>query len=187
MPSTIPSDDNICSAPQPIALVLPRPVFNCKGTRSLRRMIRRQQREAAFQRVRVQGLKAQKKALRRANREAKQAALSLQRTLNCNQPRNARPVKGAMKDRENSDPTDGEDEDCFVTTTTTTTTVTTTTTKASKRPARVCRKARRSLADVEHSAGSDDEDRVLPNFHPSAVVSDRDVIDALLRLAQCRV
>ena len=182
MPSTIPSyvsSDNVCSTPQQTALVLPRPVFNCKGTRSLRRMIRRQQREAEFQRVQIQGLKAQKKALRRANRKAKQAALSLQRTLNCNQPRNARPVKGAMKDRENSDPTDGEDEDCFV--------ITTVTTMTTKRPARVCRKERRSLADVEHSAGSDDEDRVLPNFHPSAVISDRDVVDALLRLAQCRV
>ena len=38
----------------------------------------------------------------------------LYRKLNCNKTRKARPKKGSMKDRENSDPSEGEEEDLYV-------------------------------------------------------------------------
>jgi hypothetical protein len=99
-------------------------------------------------------------------------------------------------DCENSDPGDGEDDDCFVvfnkpvaknngsvTTTTTTTTITVVTSSTpANRPVRICRN-RVNLADVEHSAGSDDEERVLPNFQAaSALPTDKEVVQLLLSL-----
>jgi hypothetical protein len=42
------------------------------------------------------------------------------------------------------------------------TTKTMTTATISKRPVRACRQVTKSLADVEHSAGEDDEDNILP-------------------------
>lgn len=45
------------------------------------------------------------------------AIFNLHRKLNCNKTRRARPKKGSMKDRDNSEQSGGEDEDCFVKTT----------------------------------------------------------------------
>ena len=157
--------------------------FKTKATRTLRRMIRRQRREALQ---------------RRADRKARRVALKLQNKLNRNQARVARPKAGCLKDRENSDPSDGEDEGLIVTSSTvaiTTTVVTTTTVTvvnlkpttphkptAANRPVRACRRGRESLADVEHSAGSDDEDNVLPNFQ--ARLTDAEVVELLMSMSR---
>ena len=194
MPSTIPNQQSH----RPI--VIPRIVFNSKSTRQLRRMIRRQQREAAWS----AGRKA-KAARRSAAKKEKLAARALHRSLNRNQKRDARPKRGSLKDRADSGPSDGEVEEfCFVaaksprkapaaaamTTTTTTTTTTVTTTTTSSRPVRSRSGGRRSLADVDQSAGSDDEDRVLPNFQTrkarktgnDAMLSEKELVALLLRL-----
>jgi hypothetical protein len=212
MPSDFPQSGDvivISSDDEPRPLVIPRVVFNSKGTRALRRLIRRQQREAEFRAQRrakaerVEMKKKMKSGSRTGRKEEKRLA-ALQNRLNRNQSRAARPKKGMLKDRDNSDPSEDEEDDCFVlfnkpaagggdkaatTTTTTTTTITTTTTvvTSANRPVRTCR-ARvcgRSLADVEHSAGSDDEDRVLPNFQSMAapaLPTDKEVVQLLLRL-----
>jgi len=105
--------------PPPRSLVLPRPVFNSKSTRALRCAIRRQQREAEYRaekaerRARKKAARKAKKTARRAERKAEKSARSLQRKLNCNGKRSARPGKGVMKDRENSDPSEGEEEGVY--------------------------------------------------------------------------
>ena len=209
MPSTIPNQQRH----RPI--VIPRIVFNSKSTRLLRRMIRRQQREAVWSAGRkavkeeARAAKAAKEeataSRRRAARQEKLAARALHRSLNRNQKRDARPKRGSLKDRADSGPSDGEEEEfCFVaaksprkapaaaamTTTTTTTTTTVTTTTTSSRPVRSRSGGRRSLADVDQSAGSDDEDRVLPNFQAhkarktgnDAMLSEKELVALLLRL-----
>lgn len=157
----------------PRCFFYPSAVFKKKGTRKLRRMIRRQQRE---------------ELQRRADRKAMRVALKLQNKLNRNQARVARPKSGCLKDRENSDPSDGEDEGLiFITTVVSTTTTPTKPTAplkptAANRPVRACRRGRESLADVEHSAGSDDEDNVLPNFQ--ARLTDAEVVELLMSMSR---
>ena len=136
MPSTIPdfpavvnlitsSDDEDLLLPPPRVLVIPRVVFNSKSTRALRRAIRRQQREAEYRaerrRKKAEAAKLLEKkraeAAKRMEKKKKQHQTVLSKlhcTLNCNRTRNARPKKGSMKDRDNSEQTGGEDEDCFV-------------------------------------------------------------------------
>ena len=163
--------------------------------------------------------------------------LQQQRTLllllnnNCNQDRvvvrSARPIKGAMKDRDNSD--------CFIATTTTTTTTVSRPSEdqvklfhkkkkmKSKKTfsqqqhqgalllpllppppplpdiiiippfySRIGAQGRASLADVEHSAGSDDEDNMLPYCYKKnkkvsllllpPPLSEKEAVDLLLSL-----
>ncbi len=89
------------------AFVFPRPFFTSKGTRVLRRMIRHEQKKTARREQALMALKQK----RRAERKAERAARRLQRELNGNQRRSARPKTGSLKDRENSDPSDGEEEE----------------------------------------------------------------------------
>ena len=111
----------IISSDEDCVIVEPPPRSPSRGTLALRRMIRRQKKEAAFR-----AEKMERKAVRRANKAA-------------------RPVRACLKDRSN-------------------------------------------LADVEHSAGSDDEQRVLPNFGSrtlasSAAITDKEAADTLLLLS----
>ncbi len=93
------------------AFVFPRPFFTSKGTRVLRRMIRHvgghEQKKTALREQARMALKQK----RHAERKAVCAAHRLQRELNGNQGRSARPKRGSLKDRENSDPSDAEKEE----------------------------------------------------------------------------
>ena len=136
---------------------------------------------------------------RRAEKEALRAALKMQQELNGNQRRCARPKAGSLKDRENSDPSDGEEEEVIFLSSAPETksmmivpkqTEKSTPPKATKgapsrktpanRPARSCVRERISLADAEHSADSEDEKNVLPPRLPSVM----EVAKLLLELRQ---
>ncbi len=99
-------------------------------------------------------------------------------------PRAARPRVGTLKDRDNSDPSEGEDEGFLEPRVAILSDDSPLPSPAFKSSVRSCRRAARSsLADVEHSAGSDDEDHLLPNFRRRHPLSERDAVRLLLSLA----
>jgi hypothetical protein len=185
-------------------LVIPRIIYLFKGTRKLLRLIRKQQarqREREERRRLRRMEREERRRLRRRDKKRKSKKLSLRemhRTFGgCNEPRAARPRAGALKDRENSDPSDG-DEEMVVTLTpapkpaatvpiavnhsVVIDTIAAPIQDTAPFTTRSCRRlGRRSLADVEHSAGSDDEERVLPHHSQRAQqLSDSDAAAVLL-------
>jgi hypothetical protein len=73
-----------------------------KDTAALRDMAKLQKKRAAA------------KTERKACHDGYVTALNLQKALNGNHTRGSRPTAGSMKDRENSDPSDGEEEAQFI-------------------------------------------------------------------------
>lgn len=184
-------------------VIVPRIIYLFKGTRKLLRLIRKQQARQREREERRRLRRMEREERRRLRREKKRKSkkLSLRemhRTFGgCNEPRAARPRAGALKDRDNSDPSDG-DEEMVVTLTPAPKPAATVPIAVNHSVAidtiaapiqdtapfttRSCRRlGRRSLADVEHSAGSDDEERVLPHHSQRAQqLSDSDAAAVLL-------
>jgi hypothetical protein len=162
----------------PYNIVLPRVVYDTKGTRRLRSLIRRQQ--ARFRD------KDERRMIRQMGRMMQKRSRS--GSFSNRMHRAARPRVGTLKDRDNSDPSEGEDEGFLEPRveilSDDSEPVIPLPPPAINSSVRSCRRAARSsLADVEHSAGSDDEDHLLPNFRRRHPLSERDVVRLLLSLA----